>query len=751
MLLLSVVVALAVHGTPVPAASSPPAPVQGATIAIKVEHIVKPDGTLGPGGWIVVKGGRLESVGGADAPAGASQLDFPHGVAAPGFIDPVTALGATGDLAETARAFTPEVQAGDAFDADHSDFRKAAAGGITTVGLSPSSSNVVGGHVAIVRTSGEQGLAVLSGSGPLRFALTPAAFDFERAPTSRMGALPQLREMLAGDKLKAAGPCLVDASSPDEIRIALETFQAAGRQVALLRPNGAIDPDRRRRRPLQGEQRARGGRPLLALGVDADARAAADAFIAAASRSPSPRAGIPAALRLTAALAVRGGLPADKALQALTAVPARVLGLDDCGSLEAGKRADLARLRRRSARPRLAAPARAGRRRPAGQEEPLIHRAEQGDAMIAPLYIITSLLAVGSAGDTGPAAFAQRLKTESIVVQAGEVRVGDGTVFKPGVVVLLDGRIVAVGQAPPLPSGSRTIDCSKQIVTTGLVDAACQLGTCQRFGFAEQSSEVIPRARRGRLDRLLLEGLRGARPRRRHDRLRDRRVVERHLEPRCRGEDRRSDRRAQARRDAVREGDAQRRIVAARHLQLAALPRRRPHLQRAPADDAHGLGVGLPRGVPRRHQVQGDGQDDRRPGADEGAPRRDGGQGQAALPGARGDRHPQRAARLRRVRPLLRPRVRQRGRRMPRPHHVAQDPGDLRTGPRRRFAGDELRLAGHRVADAEAPGRAGGDLLPDRGRRERRRRTRAARPASRSATASTAPARCAPSPATRPR
>jgi imidazolonepropionase-like amidohydrolase len=331
MLPLSVVVALAVGSS---------MPKQGGTLALKVEHIVKPDGTLGPGGWIVVKGGRIEAVGAAEAPAGAALLEFPHGVAAPGFIDPVTSLGATGDLAETARAFTPEVQAGDAFDADHSDFRKAAAGGITTVGLSPSSSNVVGGHLAIVRTSSEAGVAQLSASGPLRFALTPAACDFERPPTSRMGALPQLRELLAGDKLKASGPCLVDASSEDEIRIALETFQAAGRQVALLRPNGAIDLDAGAGDLFKGSNALAVVGPftlstparLLALPQTLVQRGVAVAFSAG---------GNPGALRLTAALSMRAGLPEDKALQALTAVPARVLGLDDCGTLEAGKRADL--------------------------------------------------------------------------------------------------------------------------------------------------------------------------------------------------------------------------------------------------------------------------------------------------------------------------------------------------------------------------------------------------------------------------
>lgn len=334
MVPLFLVAALAIAGSPDP---------QGGTLAIKVDRIAKPDGTLGPGGWIVVKGGRIEGVGVAEAPSGAAVLEFKRGVATPGFIDPVTSLGASGDLAETARAFTPEVQAGDAFDADHTDFRKAAAGGITTIGLSPSSSNVVGGHVAIVRTSGEQGLAVLSGSGPLRFALTPTAFDSERAPTSRMGALPQLRELLAGDKLKAPGPCLVEASSPDEIRVALETFEKAGREVALLRPNGANDPDEGVAELFEHAKESHAlavvgpftlSTPArtLALPQTLATRGVAVAFSAN---------GNPAALRLTAALAVRGGLPADKALLALTSVGARVLGLDDCGALEAGKRADL--------------------------------------------------------------------------------------------------------------------------------------------------------------------------------------------------------------------------------------------------------------------------------------------------------------------------------------------------------------------------------------------------------------------------
>jgi imidazolonepropionase-like amidohydrolase len=110
--------------------------------------------------------------------------------------------------------------------------------------------------------------------------------------------------------------------------------------------------------------------------------------------------------------------------------------------------------------------------------------------MTASLLALLSLAA--APGENSPATYAQRLKTESTVIQAAEVHVGDGTVYKPGVIVLLDGKVAAVGQSPPLPSAARVIDLGSSVVTAGLVDAACQLGTYRREGFSEQSSEVIP-------------------------------------------------------------------------------------------------------------------------------------------------------------------------------------------------------------------------------------------------------------------
>ncbi len=105
--------------------------------------------------------------------------------------------------------------------------------------------------------------------------------------------------------------------------------------------------------------------------------------------------------------------------------------------------------------------------------------------------MIAPLLACAVAAGDSPS-YETRLKTESVVLQAAEVHTGDGAVYKPGVVILLDGKVVAAGPAPPVPAGSRVIDCGSGVLTPGLVDAACQLGTFQRFGYAEGGSEVIP-------------------------------------------------------------------------------------------------------------------------------------------------------------------------------------------------------------------------------------------------------------------
>ncbi|MSR47825.1 MAG: hypothetical protein EXS13_12320 [Planctomycetes bacterium] len=114
--------------------------------------------------------------------------------------------------------------------------------------------------------------------------------------------------------------------------------------------------------------------------------------------------------------------------------------------------------------------------------------------MIATLLAAALTATPGTAPETASAATPAlpRSLADAVVLQAAEVHVGDGTVYKPGVVIVQDGRIVAVGAGLPIPAGGQVIDCGAAFLTPGLVDAACQLGTNALFGSAEQGSEVIP-------------------------------------------------------------------------------------------------------------------------------------------------------------------------------------------------------------------------------------------------------------------
>ncbi len=83
--------------------------------------------------------------------------------------------------------------------------------------------------------------------------------------------------------------------------------------------------------------------------------------------------------------------------------------------------------------------------------------------------------------------------SDTVVIKAAHVHLGDGNVESPGVVVIRDGKIIAAGKDPGMPLGSRVIECGEaSSITPGLIDAACQLGTSTLIGWSEQLSEVVP-------------------------------------------------------------------------------------------------------------------------------------------------------------------------------------------------------------------------------------------------------------------
>jgi len=73
------------------------------------------------------------------------------------------------------------------------------------------------------------------------------------------------------------------------------------------------------------------------------------------------------------------------------------------------------------------------------------------------------------------------LGAQTVAITGGEVHVGDGTMIPSGTVVMVDGRIAAVGSASAvrIPEGARRVDASGKLVTPGFFDAFTGLGTME--------------------------------------------------------------------------------------------------------------------------------------------------------------------------------------------------------------------------------------------------------------------------------
>lgn len=157
-------------------------------------------------------------------------------------------------------------------------------------------------------------------------------------------------------------------------------------------------------------------------------------------------------LAMIAALAVRGGLSLDRALAAITRVPAEILGVESrVGSLAPGKDADLLVL---SAAP-LAAESR-------------VLRVYVNGALAYAREPVVRGRAAGPAGPNRP---------RPIVVKAGTIWVGNGQVIQDGSLLIEDGKIKAVGHRVPRPALAKVIDAGRDaFVTPGFIDAHGHLG-----------------------------------------------------------------------------------------------------------------------------------------------------------------------------------------------------------------------------------------------------------------------------------
>jgi imidazolonepropionase-like amidohydrolase len=339
-------------------------------------------------GVLVTAGGKILVVGGASTavPDGAVTVDCAGRTITPGLIDASFLGGApANDLDEQGGEVTPQLRVLDSLDPEHRSFARARDAGVTTVHVMPGTRNVIGGLGCVVKTFGSDPAAmVLKDAASLRIvmgaepsmgnrAIRGGRVDsmYYRRPTTRMGVVWEVRKAFYDTKaaleltvgagapppspgrevlarvLRGELTAYTTARSEQDIRTALRIAAEFGYQTVIDEAQDAY---------LVADELAAAkvtvllGAPSAAqvtgsAGADgadpryATARLLADRGIPFVITTGTNAAALD--LQREAMFAVRNGVPAAMALDAITIAPARLLGVDGrTGSLAAGKDAD---------------------------------------------------------------------------------------------------------------------------------------------------------------------------------------------------------------------------------------------------------------------------------------------------------------------------------------------------------------------------------------------------------------------------
>ena len=428
-------------------------------------------------GIVIVSGGKIAAVGSdIGIPQDLPILEFPDATVIPGLVAAATSLTPdhTGD-----ESMAAGYHAIDSFE-PLANFSTVLAGGVTTVHLNPGDHRLLSGQGAVVRLGGPMASRILKKRADLTITLgesafypprdvtyqTPASSDVaippgvRQRPNSRMGQILGIEEALAraerGEWDDVHGIGLRDAwDSQTTLRIqahrgadiaaAVEFLGKHGREGYIV---GGAEAQLVRNEVINARiplvfQIPRGLRGHVGdLGYDPDVLEAelstlnmlGDIPFALAPGSSEPTGD----LRLAAATALRSGLSEQRIMEALTRVPAEILGVADrVGSLAPGHDADVVIF--------------------------------SGD----PLETTSHVMRVYIGGEI---AFEAPAST-ALVVQAGTIWIDPERRIRDGAVLVEDGVITAVGHSVPHPPFARFIDAGADgFVTPGFIDAFGHLG-----------------------------------------------------------------------------------------------------------------------------------------------------------------------------------------------------------------------------------------------------------------------------------
>ena len=340
-------------------------------------------------GYVEVRDGKITAVEqGKPDSVSESDIDAQGGLLFPGFIDAHTHLGIIedgidfegDDCNEISDPFTPQLRAIDGINPYDRCFQEARQNGITSVMVSPGSANACGGEMLLMKTFGRCTDEMMIQPCGMKFALgeNPKSVysDREEMPVTRMATVALIREGLQKAKLyserlqrfeehpdeeeppeydakcEALLPLLegdikahFHCHRADDICTAVRISKEFGLDFVIIHGTGAhIAAD------LFGEW----GLSVIAGPIICDRCKPEMSKLEISNAAKLYEKGVHIAictdhpevpiqyLPLSAALAVKGGLPREAALRAITSEAADILGVSDrIGRIETGLDADL--------------------------------------------------------------------------------------------------------------------------------------------------------------------------------------------------------------------------------------------------------------------------------------------------------------------------------------------------------------------------------------------------------------------------
>lgn len=355
-------------------------------LAIVNGHVITMAGPPIIGGTVLIEGDKITSVGkGIPVPNHFRIIDAAEKIVMPGLIDAHTHVGIMeeiyriegDDTNEISDPITAHLRAIDAVNPADLGFKDALSAGVTTVVTGPGSANIIGGEMVIMKTFGAimdqmiikfpAGLKCALGENPKR-----VYGKGHKMPTTRMASAALLRETLVEAqnyllkkertketpfserslKMEAVArvltgeiPLRVHAHRADDIMTAVRIAQEFKLKLIiehcteghLIAPwlaaagvKAVVGPVISNRAKVELMNRSlETAMALYKAGVQ---------FAIMTDHPVVPINYLP----LSAGLAVKGGLPENEALKAITINAAKLLGIDHrVGSIEPGKDADI--------------------------------------------------------------------------------------------------------------------------------------------------------------------------------------------------------------------------------------------------------------------------------------------------------------------------------------------------------------------------------------------------------------------------